>query len=365
MKKKLPATTIAAVFSVLFSAGAFAAQTIYIHAHRGEPHLAPQNTPESISLAFELGARMIETDFHLTKDGTIVCMHMRKELRDIWGIDKEPKDLTIGEIRASKLAHPEKFDKRYANCKIPTIDDIFAIIPKDKSFELEIKTYGDGFADKVEAARKKAGLGYKNILITNKLCARGHQGLQGKISAIRNAPDCLMPPKGQTCGKGDYKKGEIRESVAGCNRQLQEARQGVHKGNSGRGIQGRPLAGRKPQRPRHCRKARRRPRVLKLLRQAPRRLQAHKRAEHGINHDAKKIAKRKRGKIFRVFFAGVGVRNKPEKIGMRKLPPCRDVGKTPRNAADKRLPFSRAKNFGKQSRKTFAPRLQKPAAQKP
>ena len=167
MKKKLPTKLIAAAFSIMFSAGAFAAQTIYIHAHRGEPHLAPQNTPESISLAFELGARMIETDFHLTKDGTIVCMHMRKELRDIWGIDKEPKDLTIGEIRASKLAHPEKFDKRYANCKIPTIDDIFAVIPKDKSFELEIKTYGDGFADKVEAARKKAGLGYKNILITS------------------------------------------------------------------------------------------------------------------------------------------------------------------------------------------------------
>lgn len=61
----------------------------------------------------------------------------------------------------------------------------------------------------------------------------------------------------------------------------------------------------------------------------------------------------------------MGVRNKPEKIGMRKLPPCRDVGKTPRNAADKRLPFSRAKNFGKQSRKTFAPRLQKPSAQSP
>ena len=66
-----------------------------------------------------------------------------------------------------KQARPEKFDKRYANCKIPTIDDIFAVIPKDKSFELEIKTYGDGFADKVEAARKKAGLGYKNILITS------------------------------------------------------------------------------------------------------------------------------------------------------------------------------------------------------
>ncbi len=165
--KKLPTKLAAAACAVLFSASAFAAQTIYIHAHRGEPHLAPQNTPESIALAFDLGARMIETDFHITKDGTMVCMHGRPELKRLWGIDKEPKDLTIGEIRESRLAQPEKFDKRYANCKIPTIDDIFAVIPKDKSFELEIKTYGDGFADKVEAARKKAGLGYKNILITS------------------------------------------------------------------------------------------------------------------------------------------------------------------------------------------------------
>lgn len=167
MKKKLPTKLIAAAFSIMFSAGAFAAQTIYIHAHRGEPHLAPQNTPESIALAFDLGARMIETDFHITKDGTMVCMHDRPELKRLWGIDKEPKDLSIDEIRTSRLAHPEKFDAKYANCKIPTIDEIFAVIPKDKSFELEIKTYGEGFADKVEAARKKAGLGYENILITS------------------------------------------------------------------------------------------------------------------------------------------------------------------------------------------------------
>ena len=165
MRIKAILSICAATFA--FAAAAAAAQTIYIHAHRGEPHLAPQNTPESIALAFKLGARMIETDFHLTKDGTLVCMHMRKELRDIWGIDKEPKDLSIDEIRASRLAHPEKFDAKYANCKIPTIDEIFAVIPKDKSFELEIKTYGEGFADKVEAARKKAGLGYENILITS------------------------------------------------------------------------------------------------------------------------------------------------------------------------------------------------------
>ena len=142
-------------------------ETIYMHAHRGEPSLAPENTVESIKLAFELGARMIETDFIMTKSGTIICMHNRKELLSVWGIDKDPTDLTDEEIANARLAHPEKYDKKYANCRIPTIDDMFAAIPKDKSFELEIKCKCDAkFVNAVEAARIKAGLDYKNILVT-------------------------------------------------------------------------------------------------------------------------------------------------------------------------------------------------------
>lgn len=48
MKKKLPTKLIATAFSVMFSAGAFAAQTIYIHSHRGEPRLAPQNAAQTV-----------------------------------------------------------------------------------------------------------------------------------------------------------------------------------------------------------------------------------------------------------------------------------------------------------------------------
>ena len=47
------------------------------------------------------------------------------------------------------------------------LDDILAVIPKDKKFELEVKWYGKGFADKVDAAREKAGLKRENILITS------------------------------------------------------------------------------------------------------------------------------------------------------------------------------------------------------
>ncbi len=163
MKKIITLITLIGIGATAFGAG----QSIYLHAHRGEPKLAPQNTVESYKLAFELGARMIETDFHLTESGSMVCIHWRNELRDIWGIDKDVHKLTDAEIKSARLKHPEKFDKKYADCRLPLIDDVFAIIPKDKYFELEIKHYGDTFADKVEVARKKAGLDYNNMLITS------------------------------------------------------------------------------------------------------------------------------------------------------------------------------------------------------
>ena len=148
-------------------------QKIRIHSHRGETDFAPQNTVESIKLAFDMGAEMIETDFTLTKDGQMVCIHGKNELKRYWNIDKNPQDLTANDIKNAKNTLKKRwgskdfYDKKYANVKLPTIDEVFAVIPKDKRFELEIKGYGKDFADKVEQARIKAGLGYWNIMITS------------------------------------------------------------------------------------------------------------------------------------------------------------------------------------------------------
>lgn len=148
-------------------------QKIRMHSHRGETDFAPQNTVESIKLAYDMGAQMIETDFSITNEGIMVCIHGRKELKRYWNIDKSPTDLTSDEIKKAKNTLKSRkdsepnYDKKYADVKLPTIDDIFAVIPKDKRFELEIKAYGKDFADKVEQARIKAGLDYWNILVTS------------------------------------------------------------------------------------------------------------------------------------------------------------------------------------------------------
>lgn len=148
-------------------------QKIRMHSHRGEADFAPQNTVEAIKLAYDMGAEMIETDFSITKEGIMVCIHGKNELKKFWNIDKNPQDLTAEDIKNAKnTLTPRKpnesvYDAKYANVKLPTIDDIFAVIPKDKRFELEIKGYGKDFADKVEQARIKAGLDYWNILVTS------------------------------------------------------------------------------------------------------------------------------------------------------------------------------------------------------
>lgn len=51
------------------------AQTPIIVAHRGASKAAPENTLKAFHLAWEQGADAIEGDFHLTKDGKIVCIH--------------------------------------------------------------------------------------------------------------------------------------------------------------------------------------------------------------------------------------------------------------------------------------------------
>ena len=178
----------------MFCTAANAQQTLYMHAHRGEPTIAPQNTAEGIKLAFELGARMIETDFRLTKDGTMLCMHAQKDLESVWGIDKKIEDMTLDDILSSKLANPEKFDKKYANCRIPTIDEVFAAIPKDKFAEIEIKSYGKTFADKIDAARKKAGLSTKNLIITS-FHDSFIKAFKAKYPEYETQLVCIMPRK--------------------------------------------------------------------------------------------------------------------------------------------------------------------------
>lgn len=157
----------ALIFFVVLPLFAFAGSGICVFAHRGENTLAPQNTAEAVKLAYDLGSGVVEADFWQTADGHVVCVHAGGELGKYWGIDKSPEKLTLPEIKSARLKPEYTFGGKYANCKLPLIDDIFAVIPEHGRLQLEFKMYSDSLADKIEAARIRAGLGYKNIIISS------------------------------------------------------------------------------------------------------------------------------------------------------------------------------------------------------
>ena len=134
-------------------------------AHRGMwDKTVPQNTVEAIRRAYENGARWVETDFHHTKCGQMVCMHADGELKRYTGCNKRVADLTPDDLATLDLGSADKLDRSY---RIPLLDEVLAVVPKDGVLQAEIKGYSPQYADIFDAAVRKAGLTEANIVVSS------------------------------------------------------------------------------------------------------------------------------------------------------------------------------------------------------
>lgn len=105
-------------------------------AHRGASHDAPENTLAAYRLAWAQHADAIEGDFWLTKDGHVVDTH-DESFKRCAGVDRKVGEMTLAEIKqldAGAWKGPE-----FAGERIPTFDEILAIVPPGKQFFVEIK----------------------------------------------------------------------------------------------------------------------------------------------------------------------------------------------------------------------------------
>ena len=134
-------------------------------AHRGlwDKQL-PQNTVEAIKGAYEAGATWVETDFHHTQAGQMVCIHGSKELKKYTGCKKGIADLTPEDVATLNLGSKDKLPKTY---RIPLLDQVLAVVPKHGVLQAEIKGYSPQYADIFEAAVKAAGLTQTNIVVSS------------------------------------------------------------------------------------------------------------------------------------------------------------------------------------------------------
>ena len=122
-------------------------QKPYVMAHRGNQVLCPENTLAAFRMAIEQGADILETDLHLTADGAFVCIHDATLDRTTDG-QGPVAEKRLAEIRACSASYgrPE-----FAAERVPTLQDLLAILPPDVALALELKS--DAFLDP-EACRR-------------------------------------------------------------------------------------------------------------------------------------------------------------------------------------------------------------------
>jgi glycerophosphoryl diester phosphodiesterase len=130
-------------------------------AHRGASKDAPENTLPAFKLAFEQGADAIEGDFHLTKDGHVVCVH-DSDTRRVSGTNLRVSSSTLTELRALDVGASR--DKSFEGTRIPTIAEVFSTVPDGKRIYIEIKSGAEIISPLLEEIRK-SGLKSEQIVV--------------------------------------------------------------------------------------------------------------------------------------------------------------------------------------------------------
>ena len=120
----------------LMAASAMHAAEPFLVAHRGASHDAPENTLPAFELAWKQGADAIEGDFHLTRDGKIVCLH-DYDTRRVSGTKRVVKDSTLAELQS--LDAGAWFKPEFKGTKLPTLREVAATVPAGKKIYVEVK----------------------------------------------------------------------------------------------------------------------------------------------------------------------------------------------------------------------------------
>ena len=109
-----------------------------IIAHRGASHDAPENTMAAFQLAIEQGADAFEGDFWLGAGGHILTLH-DKDTKRVAGKKLSITKAPFEKLRALDVGSWKKKGK-WQDERIPTLEEVLAIVPADKKVFLELKS---------------------------------------------------------------------------------------------------------------------------------------------------------------------------------------------------------------------------------
>lgn len=108
-------------------------------AHRGASGYLPENTLGAFRAAVEAGADMCELDVRLSRDGALVVIHDDTVERTTNGIGTVA-GMTLDELE--RLSAGIRFGTEFNDERIPTLDDVFALVDGRCGLNIELKAFG-------------------------------------------------------------------------------------------------------------------------------------------------------------------------------------------------------------------------------
>ncbi|NKI73995.1 glycerophosphoryl diester phosphodiesterase [Dickeya sp. CFBP 2040] len=165
-------------------------------AHRGASALAPENTLVAMHKAVLCGAKWLEVDVKLTKDGQPVIIHDDRVDRTTNGHGLVAA-LTLAEIR--QLEARAQFGEAFAGVTIPTLPELITcVLELDVGLQLELKpTAGDD----VETAEVALGVlkmwpaNRRDRLFLSSFSVRSIQTAARLMPDVPRAFAVVVPPK--------------------------------------------------------------------------------------------------------------------------------------------------------------------------
>jgi glycerophosphoryl diester phosphodiesterase len=145
-----------------------------ICAHRGASFSHPENTISAFKEAIDLGVQMIEFDVRLTCDSILVILHDTELIRTT-GINAKVNEVPFMEVR--KLDAGLWKDKKFFGEKIPTLEEVLDLIPRNIWMNIHIK-------GEKEIAIKTARLLKKRDQLNNAILALDAAGALEEIRKI-------------------------------------------------------------------------------------------------------------------------------------------------------------------------------------
>lgn len=129
--------------------------------HRGAAGEAPENTLPSFARALELGAPILESDIHATRDGELVLLHDDEVDRVTDGAGRVA-DRTFAELQRLDAGHHfsldggRSFPHRGRGLRIPSVAEAFRAFPGAR-FNFEVKEAPPGAVERLVALISESG----------------------------------------------------------------------------------------------------------------------------------------------------------------------------------------------------------------